>query len=178
MGLLDATKVCLSKYFTFSGRASRPEYWWFLLFVVVVSIILEVVDAMLFGEDAEAGGGQTVLSGLFQLAMFIPLLSAGWRRLHDSGKPGWYIILPTIVSLIFMVGMVTGFLALGVVENHVLDAEEPGPGGILLAGGGLIIFAIIQIVVAVLMLWWLTRPSDSSDNRYGPVPSEVTVAKG
>jgi len=74
------------------------------------------------------------VSGLFQLAMFIPLLAAGWRRLHDSGKPGWHIILPTIISLIFTVGIITGLLALGVANNHVGGTEEPGPVGILLAG--------------------------------------------
>ncbi|MDB5942385.1 MAG: hypothetical protein JWQ13_1951 [Ramlibacter sp.] len=74
-----AVKTCLTKYADFNGRAARPEFWWFVLALVVVSTILNAVVA--------------VLGMLFSLATLVPSLSAGARRLHDTGKTGWLQLL-------------------------------------------------------------------------------------
>ena len=73
-------------YFNFSGRATRAEYWWWGLFIVLVSIVLQVVDT-LFGEV-----GQWV-SLLVQLAVLLPSLALGARRLHDINRAGWWQLL-------------------------------------------------------------------------------------
>ncbi|WP_298932933.1 DUF805 domain-containing protein [uncultured Ramlibacter sp.] len=70
-----AVKTCLSKYADFNGRAARPEFWWFILAQVVVSLVLSMVAP--------------VLGWLFSLAMIVPTVAAGSRRLHDIGKSGW-----------------------------------------------------------------------------------------
>ena len=170
MGMTQATKTCLSKYFTFSGRASRSEYWWFALFVILASAVLAVIDALIFGSDLQTEKANTVLSGLFQVAMFVPLLAAGWRRLHDSGKPGWYILLPMLVSVIFLIGLLSGVVTFGLIEGQGVDPDAlRGPAAIL-GVSGMAVFGVVQIVLAVLMIWWLTRPSDAGDNAYGPQP--------
>jgi uncharacterized membrane protein YhaH (DUF805 family) len=79
MSFVEAVQVCLRKYVVFEGRASRSEFWWFALFQLVVM----VVAAML---------GQTVYS-LVALALVLPSLAVGARRLHDIGKSGWFMLL-------------------------------------------------------------------------------------
>lgn len=79
MNFVPAISTCLSKYATFSGRASRPEFWWFLLFQVLVSIAASMV-------------GDTV-AALVSLALLLPALAVSVRRLHDIGKSGWWQLL-------------------------------------------------------------------------------------
>ena len=81
--------TCLSKYVDFNGRASLPEYWWFYLFVVLLSWGAMIVDS------------SDVLSGIVNLALLLPSLAAATRRLHDTNRSGWWqLIALTIVGLI------------------------------------------------------------------------------
>lgn len=105
MGFQDAVRTCLSKYVTFSGRASRSEFWWFMLFIFLANIVLGVVDRTLFGRTVE-GDVVSILGGLFSLAIFLPSLAAGVRRLHDVDKSGWWyllILIPLLGALILIV---------------------------------------------------------------------------
>jgi uncharacterized membrane protein YhaH (DUF805 family) len=77
-----AVRTCLTKYADFSGRAARPEFWWFMLAQFVVGVILNMVSGM--------------LGGLFSLALLVPSLAVGARRLHDIGKSGWLQLLALI----------------------------------------------------------------------------------
>lgn len=172
MGFSQAVRTCLSNYVTFSGRAGRPEYWWFVLFVVIGSAVSGVIDGTLFGTPAGPSDPQArPLSTLFHLATAIPLLAAGWRRMHDTGRPGWYLLLPMLVSLAFLFSVLLGVFALGAMEAAGADpAALTGPAA-LLGASGLIAVYILQVALAVLMLWWLTRPSDPGANGYGPPPA-------
>ena len=77
-----SVRTCLTKYADFNGRAARPEFWWFVLAQFVVGLILNMVLPL--------------LGGLFSLAMLVPSLAAGSRRLHDIGKTGWLQLLALI----------------------------------------------------------------------------------
>ena len=79
MNFQDAIKLCFQKYADFSGRAKRPEFWWFALFCFVTSFVLEFVNSY--------------ISGAFSLATLIPSLAVGARRLHDTNKSGWLQLL-------------------------------------------------------------------------------------
>ena len=169
MGFGAAIKTCFGKYFVFSGRATRTEYWWFVLFVVVTSTLMAVVDSLLFGSNPdETGEGTRVLSSVFQLAVVIPMLAAGWRRLHDTGKPGWYLLLPMALSIATMVMLMTGVVAFSVLEQGVNDPEALRGPAALLGGTGILVVSILQLILSVLMIWWLTRPSENGTNEYGP----------
>ncbi len=72
----EAIRVCLTKYADFTGRASRAEFWWFMLFVILVASALEYVSES--------------LGSIFLIVMLLPLLAAGTRRLHDSDKSAWW----------------------------------------------------------------------------------------
>jgi uncharacterized membrane protein YhaH (DUF805 family) len=101
MGFQEAVARCFSKYVDFEGRASRPEYWFWVLFVVIVGVVLRLIGHILFGG--------IVLASLFHLAVFLPGLAVGARRLHDIDRSGWFLLLAFIpivgwlVLLYFMV---------------------------------------------------------------------------
>lgn len=90
MGIQEAVITCLSKYADFEGRADRPEYWWWALFVLAGWVILYVLMGRILGEDSGAGA---VSGGLFCLAAFSPGLAVGARRLHDTDRSGWWMLL-------------------------------------------------------------------------------------
>lgn len=106
MGIQEAVSTCFSKYVNFEGRAARPEYWWWVLFVIVVGVILQIVGTLVLGSENGVGG---VLSGLFYLATFLPGLAVAVRRLHDTDRSGWWLLLafiPLIGSLVLLYFMV------------------------------------------------------------------------
>jgi len=112
MNFPTAIKTCYGKYATFSGRASRSEYWFFLLFLYVAIFALAIVSAVFSGPDigteSSPGGSAAiglvgVLAMIMLLGSFLPLLAVSVRRIHDTGASGWWVLLWTIglVSLIW-----------------------------------------------------------------------------
>ncbi len=95
MDFTTAVRTCFGKYATFRGRARRAEYWWFVLFNMLAHIVLSIIDAVIFGVGGGAmhGGEPQILSGLFSLAVFLPSLAVGVRRLHDTGRSGWWLLI-------------------------------------------------------------------------------------
>jgi uncharacterized membrane protein YhaH (DUF805 family) len=75
----------LQNYATFSGRARRSEYWYFFLFNVTISLVLGFV-----GRVVEA----PIISSIYSLAVLIPGIAVGVRRMHDVGKSGWFLLIP------------------------------------------------------------------------------------
>lgn len=107
MGFMDAVKSVYSNYFNFQGRARRSEYWFFYLFAVIVS----VVALILIVSTGETGAGIFGrVYGVFILGALIPQLAVAVRRLHDTDRSGWWLLIGLIplvgfiVLLIFMVG--------------------------------------------------------------------------
>ena len=138
----QSIKHVFSNYAVFKGRASRSEYWWFYLFSVLVSIVLEIISRPLgltyggaeyiIGEGANATTlvvpGQSILSSLWALAILLPTLAVGTRRFHDSNRSAW---------------------------NWLWLLAVP------LCGIGFII----------LIIWWIL-PSTQGPNRYGDGPAQ------
>ena len=164
---MQSVKTCLSKYVVFSERARRSEYWWFVLFVILVSVGLAVLDTVFFETNPETGQGSNLLSSVFQLAILLPMLAAGWRRLHDTGRPGWYLLLPAAFSIATVFMLMTGVAVFSALETGVEDPEALRGPAALLGLTGLMIMYVIQLVLTVLMIWWLTRPSQEGTNEYG-----------
>ncbi|OYW39782.1 MAG: hypothetical protein B7Z35_03200 [Hydrogenophilales bacterium 12-61-10] len=96
----------LKQYAVFKGRARRKEYWFFILFNLIASLVLTGVDFMTGSLDAELGMG--LLSGLYSLAVLIPSLAVTVRRLHDTGRTGWWLLIgliPLIGAIVLLVFM-------------------------------------------------------------------------
>jgi uncharacterized membrane protein YhaH (DUF805 family) len=90
----------LKKYAVFSGRARRKEYWFFALFNVVIIIVLTLIDVSAGLYDVVADIG--LLSGLYSLAVFVPSIAVSVRRLHDTDRTGWWLLIGAIVLLVFV----------------------------------------------------------------------------
>lgn len=105
MTFTEAIKTCFSKYADFNGRATRSEYWWYVLFLVLVSVVLSEIS--------------TTLSIIFTVGTLLPSLAVGARRLHDTNRSGWLLLL----NLIPVVGWL-------IVLYFVLqEAKEPNRFG-------------------------------------------------
>jgi uncharacterized membrane protein YhaH (DUF805 family) len=107
----EAVRTCFGKYATFSGRARRSEYWWFALFCMIVGSILAVLDGFVFGytvtRPAEGYGisvqSPGVFSSIWSLVTFLPWLGVSVRRLHDTGRSGWwfFILLVPLIGILW-----------------------------------------------------------------------------
>ena len=100
----------LRQYADFTGRARRKEYWMFTLVSFVIAVVLGILDGML-GLDSNLGGFNFGLLGdLYSLAVLLPTLAVGARRLHDTGRSGWWLligIIPLIGWIILIVFFAT-----------------------------------------------------------------------
>jgi uncharacterized membrane protein YhaH (DUF805 family) len=94
MTFQESIKTCFTKYADFSGRASRSEYWWFILFIFLGGFVLSFVSFIVYA--------------IFVLATIIPSISAATRRLHDTGRSGWWqliVLVPLvgwIIAIVFL----------------------------------------------------------------------------
>ena len=119
MGFTDAVKNCVrNNYLGFSGRASRSEYWWFMLFLQIVPIVGYVLVfayiSVALGEEGATMSFETLMNllslpSLVTLAFLLPALSVSVRRLHDTGKSGWMLLIaliPCIGLILWLVWMI------------------------------------------------------------------------
>lgn len=137
MNFQDAIKTCFQKYVDFNGRAARPEFWWFILFSYLVSAVLGVIS--------------DTLSSVFSLAMLLPSLAVGARRLHDINKTGW-------LQLAWYVGVIAGAI---ITAGAVLSGKYA-----FIALGALVILATVAY-----MIYLAVKEGDAGDNNYGPPPA-------
>lgn len=149
-GFGEAITVCFSKFATFSGRASRSEYWFFTLFNVLVSFVTGVVDALLFPTLIEA----SPVSSIYSLVVLLPTLAVSWRRLHDTDRSGWWIGGFYLALLLFGV---IGFAAM------VSTGGDPSGASVaLLVVGGL---AALGYTIAILVFF--CQKGTLGPNRFG-----------
>lgn len=94
MTFSQAISTVFSKYAVFTGRASRPEFWWFALFNVIASVVLGGIDQAVFGRE--------ILSVVYGLGVLLPGLGVAIRRLHDTDRSGWWLL----VGLIPLIGWI------------------------------------------------------------------------
>ena len=102
MSFPDAVRTALSRYATFGGRAARPEFWWFVLFLVLVQVAASFIDYALFAAEGRFG----IVGPLVSLALFLPYLAVGARRLHDTERTAWWLLIafvPLIGAIVLIV---------------------------------------------------------------------------
>jgi uncharacterized membrane protein YhaH (DUF805 family) len=99
--------AALKKYAEFNGRSRRKEYWMFLLFNIIISIILAVIDKATGSFNETVGIG--ILGAIYDLAILIPSIAVSIRRLHDTDRSGWWLLIgliPLIGAIVLFVFMV------------------------------------------------------------------------
>lgn len=114
MSPLDAIKSVYTNYVNFQGRARRSEYWWFYLFYVITSLVLIIVEGLV--------SGTSFLYVIFVIGSFIPALAALVRRLHDTSRSGWWVL----IALVPIVGGIW-LLVLTVLDSHADNRFGPNP---------------------------------------------------
>jgi uncharacterized membrane protein YhaH (DUF805 family) len=112
---MDWYLMAVKRYAEFSGRSRRKEYWMFILFNMIISFALGFADAIL-----GLGGIGALLAGIYVLGVFIPSIAVGIRRLHDTGRSGWWLL----VSLVPVIGLILLFF---LVQDSEPGANEYGP---------------------------------------------------
>lgn len=165
---VEAVKTCFKKFFDFKGRARRSEYWWFFLFVIILSSV--------FGFFGGFLPIFTYIGMVCSLTLMIPQLSALTRRLHDTGRSGWWVLFYGLAILLVYGAMIAVFypvadqlllegdnmMLLKVVSDAYMDS--PRAAGIMVLGSFLsVILWIITLIFSVLDSKW-------GENKYGPSP--------
>jgi uncharacterized membrane protein YhaH (DUF805 family) len=141
--------LVFKKYATFSGRSRRMEYWMFVLFNLIVSIIIGIIDTVL-GLNIISSAGRTngIIGSLYSLTTMVPSLAVGVRRLHDINKSGWFLLLPFAPLILILIGALLG-----------------GYAFILMIAGGLGAF-----ILSIVLIVWLATEGTAGENQYGPDP--------
>ncbi len=133
----------LKKYFQFSGRARRSEFWLFQLFLIVVGIILVFFDKTVGSIDEITGNG--LFSGIFVVLTLVPTISVMVRRLHDTDRSGWWLLSFIIVPIVSFVLSFVPILNLGLIGTPLL-------------------------AVCVILLVFFCLNGTKGENRFGPDP--------
>ena len=109
MGFGEAVKSFWSRYSLFKGRSRRSEYWWIQLFLVLTNLAVAAIDLALMNGDVDrfiANGGGGVVGLIWILVTIVPALAVLVRRLHDTGKSGWWVLIgfvPLIGGIVLLV---------------------------------------------------------------------------
>ncbi|WP_433127132.1 DUF805 domain-containing protein [Micromonospora sp. CA-240977] len=105
MSFIAAIKSVFSQYVGFRGRARRSEYWWFALFSILVAIVAAILDSALgltFGEASSTG----FIGLIVYLVFLLPTLAVAVRRLHDTDRSGWWVLIglvPVVGGIVLLV---------------------------------------------------------------------------
>lgn len=115
MNMFEAVGACFSKFATFSGRARRAEYWWFTLFNVIVGLVLGFAQ----------GGAELGIADLYSLVILLPSLAVSARRLHDTGRSGWWQLL-VFVPIVGWIVLLIWFCQPSNVGHNIHGADPIG----------------------------------------------------
>ncbi len=151
MSFGDAIGECFFNFANFRDRAARAEYWWWALFATIVLLIALGLDFAIF-----RGWSIGPFYLVFSLASLLPSLSVTVRRLHDTGRSGWWLMIPAGSAI-----LATAITIAGVITH----GNEPPSMGLLLLIGAVVILCIGS---SILLLVWMLLPSVPGNNAYGP----------
>lgn len=168
---------CLRQYFDFKGRARRKEYWMFYLWILIIEAVIFLVSFLLGGGLPGVGADLvmppelmprsigmgmffTGLLTLYGLALFIPQLAVTVRRLHDTGKSGWWLLGYYIVII-----CAATVLSLSAVKA-TMDGNE-------LVEWPIWVSLVLLLVISILFLVLMVKKGDAGRNKYGEDPKDA-----
>ena len=164
VGFGEAVSRGFRKYSTFSGRATRAESWWWILFTGLAGLALGTVDTVtgtmgMFGDSG-------LLGVLFELATLVPSLALGARRLHDINRTGWWLLLFWSFILISAIGGGILLVSLFLLDNFLI---------LTVLGFALVIgFGILWVIGMLVLIVWAIKRGDEGPNKYGSDPRPTT----
>jgi uncharacterized membrane protein YhaH (DUF805 family) len=116
MSFVDAIKSVFTQYVGFSGRARRSEFWYFYLFTILLSIVASIV------QRAMTNSTNGIVTTIIGLAIILPYLAVAVRRLHDTSRSGWWLL----IGLIPVVGTII-LIVFWVQDSHGDNQYGPSP---------------------------------------------------
>jgi uncharacterized membrane protein YhaH (DUF805 family) len=154
MSFVDAIGECFFNFMNFRDRAARAEYWWWVLFALVVLVVALILDILVFFVF---GNGYIMPFFIVTyLALVFPSLSVTARRLHDTNRSGWWLLLYVALSLLTIIAV----LATGANDPSI---RPSGTDAVLI-----LVPAILTLVAFLLIMVFMLLPSNPGNNRYGP----------
>ena len=144
------------RYFEFSGRSSRAEYWQFMGVVMVAIIIGGLIDS---GSESTMRTGLPTLAFIVLIASLIPIYAVTFRRLHDRGMSGW------LVGVLW--GLNFAAYAFGVFKDSIDSSIIAAPFVLIYW-----LLLLIQMALVIYLLLEVAKPGDAEANHYGPAPAE------
>jgi uncharacterized membrane protein YhaH (DUF805 family) len=136
----------LKRYSVFSGRSRRKEFWLFMLLMLIISMVARMIDRAL-GMSGMFGGLYGPVSLLAFLALLTPQFSVSVRRLHDTGRSGWWVLLGFLPAVTVALSMMTGIEVLNLLS-----------------------------LVALVLLYFFVLDGTRGPNQYGPDPKADSAA--
>jgi len=171
MNAVTALKTGLQKYATFKGRATAPAFWWLVIALVLIEVVIVTVfeRSGLFqvGVIEVAGFKISLLFAATCLALTIPFLSVSWRRLHDIGWAGWWVLLWGVIVLFFTRILIT---VAADIQQCLLDGGAKCYAEIGWGYGFTPAASVLVFVGGFAVL--MSQPSKPSPNAYGDMPLE------
>ena len=178
MPFWTAVKTCFKKYFDFKGRARRSEYWWFILFGFIVYFVWAFLTAFLLALGIEGLGRSDVMVGSPIMAFFttsgiimlpilflvIPMYSALTRRLHDTGRSGWWVVASLALSIVYSV---TYFYMFNQMISSSRNMMEGFSSPLMIV---IVILALASMALGIALLVFSVMDSQPHENKYGPSP--------
>ena len=155
-------------YVNFRGRAQRSEFWWFTLFNFIVSVALGLLGMALPALNA--------VEGLYALAVLLPSLAVTVRRLHDTARPAWWLLIYLAVILVWIIGAIILAVSIGVDDPDVVENTpfQDWPGYTTY----MVVCILLSLAGAVAMIVLCAQRGTAGPNRYGPDPLQPTAGTG
>lgn len=165
----------LKNYATFSGRASRAEFWWFFLFVMIFYVVLMIAAGAIGGGMAAANpaiaamtgsfGVMSIIVTVFWLALLLPTVAVQIRRLHDTNRSGWWLGVFWLLYVVYFAMLIRSTL------GQAADGTPPNLG--MAAGMG--IFALVFFVYSIVLFVFFCLRGTQGPNRFGDDPYGANV---
>ncbi len=149
---IEAVTSVFRNYANFNGRAQRSEFWWFVLFSFISQAILNFVP---------------VLGPIYALALLLPSLAVTARRLHDTNRTAWWMLLYLIPILGFIVLAIAFIAVLGAIALDPLQVSELEWGVLAIL---FLVWMLVSITAWIVLLVFQIMPGTVGPNRYGPDP--------
>lgn len=154
---------CIKNYANFKGRARRAEYWYFILFAMIIYVVAAIVDQIVFGRP----------SAFFYYAaalfLFIPNLAVMVRRLHDTGRSGKIVLWYYLAAFAYIIALLVAGASYLTASMQGISVPMPSVGFLVICIGGVLGF----MVWGIFFLVWFCTSGNKGDNKYGPDPKEI-----
>lgn len=164
----ESVSAVFRNYLNFRGRAQRSEFWWFALFHIIISVALGLIGLALPAVNT--------VELIYALALLLPSLAVTVRRLHDTARPAWWLLIYLAVVLAWIIGAIILAVSIGIDDPDLLETTDfqdwPGYTAYMVA---CILFSLAGLVT---MLVLCAQPGTAGPNRYGPDPLRPAPGAG